>query len=172
MRERLFEIIRKEFRQAFREPRMRFMLFLPPLIQLLIFGFAVNLDVDHGQIAWQDGDHTYESRELLSAFQASGRFEVVAAPASDREVPGTARFEQSGPGGARAAGLRARHPPRANRIGSGAGQRHEFEHRQHRRQLREFDRRTFRLRCERSNRSGSAWLIAWRHRPCISLPRK
>jgi hypothetical protein len=32
MRERLFEIIRKEYRQAFREPRMRFMLFLPPVI--------------------------------------------------------------------------------------------------------------------------------------------
>ena len=76
MRERLFEIIRKEYRQAFREPRMRFMLFLPPVIQLLIFGFAVNLDVDHGQIAWQDGDHSYESRELLSAFQASRRLEV------------------------------------------------------------------------------------------------
>jgi ABC-2 type transport system permease protein len=86
MRERLFEIIRKEYRQAFREPRMRFMLFLPPVIQLLIFGFAVNLDVDHGQIAWQDGDHSYESRELLSAFQASGRLEVVAAPGSDREA--------------------------------------------------------------------------------------
>jgi len=85
MRERLFEIIRKEYRQAFREPRMRFMLFLPPVIQLLIFGFAVNLDVDHGQIAWQDGDHSYESRELLSAFQASGRLEVTAAPTSDRE---------------------------------------------------------------------------------------
>jgi ABC-2 type transport system permease protein len=85
MRERLIEIIRKEFRQAFREPRMRFMLFLPPVIQLLIFGFAVNLDVNHSQIAWMDGDHSFESRELLGAFQATGRFEIVAAPANDRE---------------------------------------------------------------------------------------
>jgi ABC-2 type transport system permease protein len=86
MRERLFEIIRKEYRQAFREPRMRFMLFLPPVIQLLIFGFAVNLDVDHGQIAWQDGDRSYESRQLMSAFEASKRLEVVAWPASDRDA--------------------------------------------------------------------------------------
>src|SRR5579883_539349 len=86
MRERLFEIIRKEYRQAFREPRMRFMLFLPPIIQLLIFGFAVNLDVDHGQIAWEDGDRSYESRELLAAFQASGRLEVAAVPSTDREA--------------------------------------------------------------------------------------
>jgi len=84
--ERLTEIIRKEFRQAFREPRMRFMLFLPPVIQLLIFGFAVNLDVNHSSIAFMDGDHTFESRELLSAFAASRRFEIVAAPASDREA--------------------------------------------------------------------------------------
>jgi ABC-2 type transport system permease protein len=86
MRERLLCIIRKEFRQAFREPRMRGMLFMPPLIQLLVFGFAVNLDVDHADLAWMDGDHTFESRELLSAFQGSGRFNVVALPSNDREV--------------------------------------------------------------------------------------
>jgi ABC-2 type transport system permease protein len=56
------------------------------VIQLLVFGFAVNLDVDHGQIAWQDGDHSYESRELMSAFEASRRLEVVAWPKSDREA--------------------------------------------------------------------------------------
>ena len=86
MRERLLCIIRKEFRQAFREPRMRSMLFIPPLVQLLVFGFAVNLDVDHATLAWMDGDHSYQSRELLAAFQGSGRFDVVAQPANDREV--------------------------------------------------------------------------------------
>jgi len=86
MRERLREIIRKEFRQAFREPRMRNMLFLPPLVQLLIFGYAVNLDVDHATMALMDRDNTPQSRELLAAFQGSGRFEVVAAPFTDREA--------------------------------------------------------------------------------------
>ena len=86
MRERLFEIIRKEYRQAFREPRMRNMLFLPPLIQLMIFGFAVNLDVDHSRMAWIDRDNTPQSRELLAAFQGSGRFDLVATPANDREA--------------------------------------------------------------------------------------
>lgn len=85
-RERLFGIIRKEFRQAFREPRMRTMLFLPPLIQLFVFGFAVNLDVDHATLAWMDGDRTYQSRELLAAFQGSSRFDLVAEPTNDREV--------------------------------------------------------------------------------------
>ena len=86
MRERLKEIIRKEFRQAFREPRMRNMLFLPPIIQLLVFGYAVNLDVDHSRMAWMDRDRTPESRELLAAFQGSERFEVIAAPENDREA--------------------------------------------------------------------------------------
>lgn len=86
MRERLLCIIRKEFRQAFREPRMRIMLLLPPLVQLFVFGFAVNLDVDHANLAWMDGDRTYQSRELLAAFQGSGRFDVVAEPANDRDV--------------------------------------------------------------------------------------
>lgn len=86
MRERLMEIIRKEFRQAFREPRMRTMLFLPPVIQLLVFGFAVNLDVDHASMAWMDQDRTPESRALLAGFQGSGRFDLRATPASDPEV--------------------------------------------------------------------------------------
>jgi len=86
MRERLKEIIRKEFRQAFRDTRMRTLLFLSPLIQLVIFGLAVNLDVDHAQIAWMDGDHSFQSRELLAAFQGSGRFEIVGTPSNDREA--------------------------------------------------------------------------------------
>jgi ABC-2 type transport system permease protein len=86
MRERLIEIIRKEFRQTFREPRMRTMLFLPPIIQLLVFGYAVNLDVGHSSMAWMDQDRTPESRELLAAFQGSGRFDILATPANDRDV--------------------------------------------------------------------------------------
>ena len=86
MRDRLIEIIRKEFRQAFREPRMRLLLFVPPILQLLIFGYAVNLDVEHSRMAWMDRDQTPSSRQLLAAFQAAGRFDFIATPASDREV--------------------------------------------------------------------------------------
>ena len=45
MRERLAVMIRKEFRQALREPRMRAMLIVPPVVQLIIFGYAANMDV-------------------------------------------------------------------------------------------------------------------------------
>src|SRR6266404_3412006 len=86
MRQRIRNIVRKEFRQAFRDARMRGMLILPPLIQLLIFGYAVNLDVDAAKIAWMDQDHTPHSRELLSQFQGSGRFLIAAEPRSEAEM--------------------------------------------------------------------------------------
>jgi ABC-2 type transport system permease protein len=86
MWERIGAILRKEFIQVLRERRMRVMLFLPPLIQLLIFGYAVTLDVDHVRIAWMDMDQTPESRALRARFEGSGRFDVVALPGSEREV--------------------------------------------------------------------------------------
>jgi len=76
MWERIREIIRKEFYQTLRDPRSRALLFGPPLIQLIIFGYAVNLDVELTRIAWMDMDRSAESRELLSALQGSQYFEV------------------------------------------------------------------------------------------------
>lgn len=86
MRQRLACIIRKEFRQVLRNPQMRAMLVLPPLIQLLVFGYAVNLDVNHAQIAWMDEDRSPQSRELLSQFEGSGLFEILATPESPAEM--------------------------------------------------------------------------------------
>src|SRR6267142_1414040 len=83
---RIREIIRKEFLQALREPRMRALLIAPPLLQLLIFGYAVNLDVENSRIAWMDLDHTPASRDLLAAFQGSRYFKVVATPERESEI--------------------------------------------------------------------------------------
>ncbi|HWC99400.1 MAG TPA: ABC transporter permease [Candidatus Sulfopaludibacter sp.] len=79
-------MLRKEFIQALRDPRMRVLLFLPPVIQLLVFGFAVNMDVDHSRIAWMDMDRTPLSRDLRQRFEGSGRFDVVATPQSEEDV--------------------------------------------------------------------------------------
>jgi ABC-2 type transport system permease protein len=86
MFKRTFEILLKEFRQTLRDPHMRVMLVLPPLVQLLLFGYAVNLDVDKVVIAWMDRDYSVQSRELLAEFQGSGRFEIAALPDSEDEV--------------------------------------------------------------------------------------
>ena len=86
MRQRIRTIIRKEFRQVLRDPRMRGLLFIPPLMQLLIFGYAANLDVNNARIAWMDEDHSPNSRELLSQFLGSGRFLIIATPSSEAEM--------------------------------------------------------------------------------------
>ncbi|MGA2595806.1 MAG: ABC transporter permease [Bryobacteraceae bacterium] len=86
MSNRILYIIRKEVRQAFREPRMRAMLFVPPIVQLLVFGYAVNLDVENAQMVWVDQDRTPESRDLFSKFQGSTRFSVIGTPVSEQEV--------------------------------------------------------------------------------------
>jgi ABC-2 type transport system permease protein len=86
MWERILVILRKELLQTLREPRMRVLLFVPPMVQLIVFGFAVNLDVDHSRIAWMDMDRTPASRDLRERFEGCGRFDVVALPRSEAEV--------------------------------------------------------------------------------------
>jgi ABC-2 type transport system permease protein len=89
MWERIFVILRKEFIQALREPRMRVLLFVPPMVQLIVFGFAVNLDVDHARIAWMDMDRTPESHSLRDRFTGSGRFDIVSTPGNEEDVQRT-----------------------------------------------------------------------------------
>ena len=84
MWERIFEIFRKEVRQTLREPRMRASLIMPPIIQMLIFGYSVNMDVEHARMVWIDRDQTPISRNLLAAFEGSRRFDLVSTPDSDR----------------------------------------------------------------------------------------
>jgi ABC-2 type transport system permease protein len=86
MWERIREIIRKEFRQTLREPRMRVVLIVPPLVQLIVFGYAVNLDVDSARIAWMDQDRTPASRDLRASFEGSRRFQILATPANNAQA--------------------------------------------------------------------------------------
>lgn len=85
-RERIVEIVRKEFRQTLREPRMRAVLIGPPLLQMIIFGYAVNLDVERVRLAWMDLDRSVQSRELRERFLSSPYFELHAEAGSGREV--------------------------------------------------------------------------------------
>jgi len=65
---------------------MRVLLFVPPIVQLIVFGFAVDLDVGESRIGWMDLDRTPASRELLSSFEGSSYFRIAAVPASEAEV--------------------------------------------------------------------------------------
>lgn len=86
MRERIFAIVRKELSQLFRNRRTRTFLFVPPIMQLIIFGYAVNLDVDNLRMGWMDLDQTVESHDLLAQFQGCGRFLLTALPQNEQET--------------------------------------------------------------------------------------
>jgi ABC-2 type transport system permease protein len=75
--ERVHEMVRKEFRQILRDKRMRGVLFVAPLLQLLAFGYAVSTDVRDTDTFVIDSDQTPASRELVDTFTASGYFRVV-----------------------------------------------------------------------------------------------
>jgi ABC-2 type transport system permease protein len=73
---RIRHMLTKEFIQTLRDPRTRWMLIGPPIIQMLVFGYAATLDVKHVELAVLDLDNTQESRELISHFAASRYFHV------------------------------------------------------------------------------------------------
>lgn len=77
MFERIKRMLIKEFIQIFRDPRMRTMIFMPPLIQLIIFGYAARTDIQHIALAVYDLDNSISSRELTARFQRSGYFDIV-----------------------------------------------------------------------------------------------
>lgn len=75
--ERVLEMVRKEFRQIFRDPRLRGVIFVAPIVQLLAFGYAVSTDVRNVSTLVVDHDRTPASRALVEAFTASGYFQVL-----------------------------------------------------------------------------------------------
>lgn len=77
---RMRALIRKEFRQILRDRRLAISLILPPTLQLLLFGFALNATVSNLKLGVVDDSRTPESRELVAnmteskAFQAAGTY--------------------------------------------------------------------------------------------------
>lgn len=86
MWERIITMLRKEFIQVFRDPKMRGVIFLMPVIQMLVFGYAVTTDVKHIKTAVYDLDNTIASRELVERFAKSGYFDVEEYVTSDRRA--------------------------------------------------------------------------------------
>src|SRR5512137_1572205 len=84
--ERISQMVLKEFIQIFRDKRMKAIVFVIPLLQTMVFGYAVTMDVNHIPTAVYDVDRSYESRELVRRLAASGYFDVQYHPASPDEV--------------------------------------------------------------------------------------
>jgi ABC-2 type transport system permease protein len=83
---RLKQILIKEFIQVFRDKRTRFLLFGPPIVQMLIFGYAATYDIHHVSTVVLDLDHSQESRELVSRFTSSRYFDVQRQLTDSRQI--------------------------------------------------------------------------------------
>ncbi|HVN24916.1 MAG TPA: ABC transporter permease [Syntrophorhabdales bacterium] len=84
---RLRQMLIKEFIQVLRDRRTRFVLIVPPMLQMLIFGYAATLEIKHMPTAVVDYDNTQASRDLISRFAASHYFQVRQIPADRRQIP-------------------------------------------------------------------------------------
>ena len=129
---RILAMTRKEVIQIRRDPRSLMIIIAMPLIQLFIFGYAVNLDIRHIPLCVYDRDATQTSQDLLKRFQATDYFDIVRVA---RKLPGRSPQHRlwrlyGGRGGSAA----IRGNPALRRPGErpGAARRQRQQHGQHR----------------------------------------
>jgi ABC-2 type transport system permease protein len=86
MLRRIAQLLIKEFLQLKRDKSARFRLLIPPMIQMLLFGYAATFEVFNVSTAMLDQDHTPESRALVAAFVHSSRFELTTVASTHAEA--------------------------------------------------------------------------------------
>ena len=74
---RIRQMLVKEFLQMFRDPRMRLVILVMPLVQLTVLAFALTTDVKNISTAVVDPDLTVDSRSLVSEFSGGGYFRIT-----------------------------------------------------------------------------------------------
>jgi len=85
MFERIKSILIKEFIQIFRDPRMKAVIFVMPMIQVMVFGYAVTTDVKDIPTAIYDLDNSQDSRNLIREFTYSKYFDAKYYLSNDEE---------------------------------------------------------------------------------------
>lgn len=74
---RIFELLVKEFLELKRDKSARFRLLIPPIVQMLLFGYAATFEIFNISTAVLDQDHSQESRTLVDSFVSASRFKVI-----------------------------------------------------------------------------------------------
>lgn len=86
MNSRLLSIIRKEFIHIIRDPRTLAIMFIIPIVQLILLGYAATTDIRRLNTAVYDADRTLQSRQLIEAYRASDYFRIAYNVSSEREI--------------------------------------------------------------------------------------
>ena len=79
-------MMKKEFIQILRDKRVIFLILVPPIIQLIMFGYIATTDVRHISLAVLDEDHSVLSRKLIEEFRGSKNFDIKYTVADRRAV--------------------------------------------------------------------------------------
>jgi ABC-2 type transport system permease protein len=79
-------ISRKEYYHLIRDFRSLYLAFIIPLLLIFLFGYALNLDVDHIQVVVVDHDQTDLSRDLIRKLDASSYFHVIGQIPNDQSA--------------------------------------------------------------------------------------
>lgn len=74
--QQILYLIQKEFRQVFRDKPMLFIVFFSPLVQMIVLGFAITIDVTNVKTVIVDYDKTPVSREIARKFEHNPYFSV------------------------------------------------------------------------------------------------
>jgi ABC-2 type transport system permease protein len=83
---RLKQMLIKEFIQVLRDKRTRIILIGPPIVQMLIFGYAATFEIRNVPTVVLDQDNSQESRDLVSRFTSSPYFEARQNLANSRDL--------------------------------------------------------------------------------------
>ncbi len=75
---RILALTRKELLAVLKDPRGRSVLFIPPILQCLMFGYAATYDLNDVPYAVLDQDRSAASRELLAGLDGTKVFRRVA----------------------------------------------------------------------------------------------
>ena len=86
MGRRIWQMMKKEFIQVWRDRRLRIFLILPPIVQLVIYGYAINFDIRQVPFGVFDEDRSQASESLLSRFTASEYFRLMDSINSEAEL--------------------------------------------------------------------------------------
>jgi len=86
MWQRLQVMLMKEFLELRRDRWAMFRLIVPMLIQVIVFGYAATFTVSHVAMSVLDLDRSQASRELVSHFVATGRFDLVEFADTQRQI--------------------------------------------------------------------------------------
>ena len=76
MKKRIIAIARKEFLHIIHDIRSLAIIFVMPVIMLVLFGYALNLEIQNIDLAVFDYSRTPASRKLLNQFEASKFFTI------------------------------------------------------------------------------------------------